>query len=79
MYENGPENESFREVTVRQWPTKFFASCLLVVMLCTVAATPVAVIYRLRQERIEDEENIVNEQPASPLSGRIANNAADQQ
>ncbi|MGB3716324.1 MAG: hypothetical protein WA996_18025 [Candidatus Promineifilaceae bacterium] len=79
MYEDSSENDGFREVTVRRWPTKLLASCLLIVMLCTVAATPVAVIYRLYQQRRESREIIISEQTGSLDSSRIAYIAADQQ
>lgn len=79
MYEDGSENESLNEVTVRRWPTKLFASILLIVMLCTVAATPVAVIYRLNRERVESREIISTEQTGSLYSGRIAYVNSDRQ
>jgi TolB protein len=48
-------------------------------MLCTVVATPVAVIYRLSQERRVSREIIINEQAGPLYTGRIAYIAADKQ
>lgn len=79
MYEDGSDNESLQEVSVRPWPTKLLASCLLVVMLCTVAATPVAVIYRLNQQRADSQESQIEEEDLPRSSGRVAYISTDQQ
>jgi len=73
------DNEDSQEKPTRQWPTKLLASCLVVVMLCTVLATPLAVAYRFfEQQRITQEVKIEAVIPPVDIS-RIAYVGSDQQ
>jgi len=73
------DNEDSQEKPTRQWPTKLLASCLVVVMLCTVLATPLAVAYRFfDQQRITQEVKIEAVIPPVDIS-RIAYVGSDQQ
>jgi TolB protein len=73
------ENEDSQEIVIRQWPTKLLASCLLVVMLCMVTATPLAVAYRFfEQQRIRQEVKIEAAIPSVGVN-RVAYVGPDQQ
>ncbi|MFN2188080.1 MAG: hypothetical protein ACK2T3_04900, partial [Candidatus Promineifilaceae bacterium] len=44
------EEENRSEVQSRTWPTKLMASCLVVVMLCSVVSAPILLAYRYFSE-----------------------------
>jgi len=79
MYQEDQETEVNQEITARKWPTKLIASCLLVVMLCTVATTPIAVIYRYYDQNRQGQETIIAEAATSQGVNRITYVGTDQQ
>lgn len=73
------ENDDGQEKASRQWPTKLIASCLVVVMLCTVLATPLAVAYRFFEQQRESQEVVVDLPLPTLGVNRIAYVGPDQQ
>jgi len=78
MYEADEENDDLQETKSRTWPTKVISSCLVVVMLCTIAATPIAVAYRYYEQWRVSRESTVDGSGSGRVN-RIAYISADRQ
>lgn len=60
------------ETEIRRWPTKLIASCLLVIMLCAIATTPLALLYNTFRERSQARAAVVEEKSQFAGLNRIA-------
>ncbi len=72
MYENQPVEIESQDSGIGRGRTRLISIFLLVVMLCTVAATPIAVIYRWYQQRPQTQLAIVEEGAGIGGVNRIA-------
>jgi TolB protein len=79
MYEDDEENDDLQETKSRTWPTKVISSCLVVVMLCTITATPIAVAYRYYEQWRVSRESSVDDGSTSGRVNRIAYVSDDRQ